>query len=68
MRKVIVSNLATLDSFFEGPDKELDWFVVEAEFLEYAKELLREADTLVFGRATYQKLKRLAQSTVRSEP
>jgi dihydrofolate reductase len=54
MRKLIVSNLVSLDGFFEGPNKELDWFVVDEEFLEYAKDLLRSVDTLLFGRATYQ--------------
>lgn len=54
MRRVIVSNVASLDGFFEGPDKRLDWFVADEEFFAYAKEMLRDADTLLFGRATYQ--------------
>ena len=54
MRRVIVSNLASVDGFFEGPNKELDWHIVDAEFLEYAKGLLRTVDTLVFGSATYE--------------
>jgi dihydrofolate reductase len=54
MRKVIVSNLVSLDGFFEGPNQELDWHVVEAEFHAYATEMLRNADTLVFGPATYK--------------
>jgi dihydrofolate reductase len=54
MRKVIVSNVASLDGFFETLNKELDWFVPDAEFLEYAAHLLRAVDTLLFGRTTYQ--------------
>jgi dihydrofolate reductase len=54
MRKVIVSNVASLDGFFETPNKVLDWVVVDEEFLEYAKGLLRTVDTLLFGRATYE--------------
>ena len=54
MRKVIVSNLASLDGFFEGPNKELDWHVVDEEFFAYAKDMLRNADTLLFGPATYK--------------
>jgi dihydrofolate reductase len=54
MRKVIVSNLASVDGFFEGPNKELDWHVVDDEFHEYAKEMLRRADVLLFGAATYK--------------
>ena len=54
MRKVIVSNLMSLDGFFESPDQKLDWCSVDEEFFEYAKDMLRNADTLLFGRKTYQ--------------
>jgi dihydrofolate reductase len=54
MRKLIVSNLVSLDGFFADKDGGLDWFQVDREFLDYAVEMLNEADTLIFGRATYQ--------------
>jgi dihydrofolate reductase len=54
VRRVIVSNVASLDGFFETPDKKLDWVVTDAEFFDYAKGMLRAADTLLFGRATYE--------------
>ena len=54
MRKVIVSNLASLDGFFETLDKKLDWCVTDEEFFAYAREMLRAADTLLFGRTTYE--------------
>ena len=54
MRKVILSNLVTLDGFFEGPNKELDWHIVDEEFNEYAIDLLSKVDALLFGRVTYQ--------------
>jgi dihydrofolate reductase len=44
----------SLDGFFEGPNKELNWFVIDEEFLAYAKDLLRSVDTLLFGRVTYE--------------
>ena|SRR5271154_6033204 len=53
MRKVIVSNLMSLDGFFEGPNHELDWFLVDEEFFEYARDMLRGVDTILFGRKTY---------------
>jgi dihydrofolate reductase len=53
MRKLIVSNLMTLDGFFEGPNG-LDWVVLDADFFEYAREMLKEAGTLLFGRKTYE--------------
>jgi dihydrofolate reductase len=54
IRKVIVSNLMSLDGFFEGPNQELDWFVLDEAFFEYARDLLRSVDTILFGRSTYQ--------------
>jgi dihydrofolate reductase len=54
MRRLIVSNVMSLDGFFEGPNKNIDWFMVDEEFFDYAKEMLRAADTLLFGRATYE--------------
>ena len=54
MRKVILSNMVTLDGFFEGPNKELDWHIVDEEFNQYANDLLSNVDALLFGRVTYQ--------------
>jgi dihydrofolate reductase len=54
MRKIIVSNLVTLDGFFEGPNRELDWFVTGEEFFQYVRELLDGVDTILFGKHTYQ--------------
>lgn len=54
MGRLIVSNLMTLDGFFEGPNHQLDWFVFDEDFFAYSKDLLRSAGTLVFGRVTYE--------------
>lgn len=54
MRKVIVSNLISLDGYMEGQDGNLDWFVVNDEFLEYSRNLFKEIDTMLWGRKTYQ--------------
>jgi dihydrofolate reductase len=53
MRKLIVSNVMTLDGFFEGPNG-LDWVVLDADFFEYGREMLHEAGSLLFGRKTYE--------------
>ena len=54
MRKLIVSNIASLDGFFAGPQKEIDWFHVDAEFVEYSRQMLDSAGALLFGAVTYQ--------------
>lgn len=61
MRKVIVSNLVTLDGFFEGPKGELDWFIVEEEFFDYVKELFKTVDTILFQQKTYQMMEKYSQ-------
>jgi len=54
MRRLIVSNHMTLDGFFEGPNREIDWFAGRRDGIEYSKEMLRCAGALVFGRVTYE--------------
>jgi dihydrofolate reductase len=54
MPKLIVSNLMSLDGYFEGPNHERDWFLLDGDFFEYVRELLGEAGTLLFGRRTYE--------------
>ena len=53
-RRLIVSNMMSLDGFFEGPNRELDWHIADAEFIAYAADMLRSSDTIVFGRTTYE--------------
>ena len=54
MRKIIFQMMTTVDGYFEGPNKELDWHVLDDEFIQNAVDLLNSADTLLFGRVTYQ--------------
>ena len=54
MRKIIFQMMITLDGYFEGPNRELDWHIVDDEFFRTAVDLLNSADTLLFGRVTYQ--------------
>lgn len=55
MRKVIVSNLISLDGYIDGPGKDLSWHSPGPEFFAYALKMLTdEVDTLLFGRITYQ--------------
>lgn len=54
MRKVIVFNLVTLDGFFEGPNHDITWHVVDEEFNEFSITQLNQVDTILFGRVTYE--------------
>jgi dihydrofolate reductase len=58
MRKLIAFNLVTLDGFFEGPNHDLSWHNVDAEFNDFTIEQCNAGDTLVFGRVTYQLMAR----------
>jgi dihydrofolate reductase len=46
--------VTSLDGFYEGPNGEFDWPIVDGEFDDFAIRQLDEADTLGFGRATYE--------------
>ena len=53
VRKIIVSEMISVDGFFAGPSGEIDWHVVDDEFNQASIEQLNNADTLMFGRVTY---------------
>jgi dihydrofolate reductase len=54
MRNILFQMMISVDGFFEGPNRELDWHVVDEEFINYAVELLDSVDAILFGRVTYQ--------------
>ena len=54
MRKLFSFNMVTLDGFFEGPDHDISWHNVDAEFNEFAIEQTSAVDALLFGRVTYR--------------
>ena len=54
MRKVFLFDMISLDGFFEGPDRDINWHLVDDEFNEFAIEQLAEVDLLLFGRITYE--------------
>lgn len=61
MRKLIVSNVMSLDGYFEGPDKNVmvlfnyrvEDYPMDESFDAYNLERLRTADTLLLGRTSY---------------
>jgi dihydrofolate reductase len=55
VRKLFSFNMVTLDGFFEGPGKEIDWHNADnEEFNDFAIEQMDSMDTILFGRRTYQ--------------
>jgi dihydrofolate reductase len=54
MRKIIISEMITLDGYFARPDGELDWFFWNEEMEKTAIDLISTVDTLLFGRVTYE--------------
>lgn len=54
MRKLFAFNLISLDGFFEGPDRDINWHNVDEEFNAFAIEQTSAVGALLFGRVTYQ--------------
>ncbi|MCM3131232.1 dihydrofolate reductase family protein [Paenibacillus polysaccharolyticus] len=56
MRKLVLFLHSSLDGYVEGPNGEMDigWVSYDADLEKYAKEVLSTADTVIWGRGTYQ--------------
>jgi dihydrofolate reductase len=54
MRKVIVSNLVSLNGFIAGLNGEIDWFGWDKELENFCKDQLGSMGTILFGRVTYE--------------
>jgi hypothetical protein len=57
MRKLIVTNIMSLDGYFEGPGRDVMALPMDGFFDEHNLERLRAADTLLLGASTYTGLK-----------
>jgi dihydrofolate reductase len=65
MRKLIVTNIVSLDGYYEGPSKNVmdlfsyrfDAYPADESFDAYNAERLRAADTLLLGRTSYEGFK-----------
>jgi len=53
MRTLASFIMVTVDGFYEGPDQEFDWPIVDDDFTAFSIEQLEATSTLVFGRVTY---------------
>jgi dihydrofolate reductase len=54
MRRVIVSNIASLDGFYEGPDRDVMALNMDEAFDAYNLERIRAAGTVLLGRASFE--------------
>ncbi len=54
VRKLFLQLLISVDGYFDGPNQELDWFVVDDEFFAYVDAMLGTIDGILLGRTTYE--------------
>jgi len=54
MRKIILMMSVSLDGFFEGPNREIDWHMVDDELHRHVNEQLSAMGAFLSGRVTYE--------------
>jgi dihydrofolate reductase len=54
MRKIILMMSVSLDGFIEGPERELDWHMVDAELHRHFNEQLSGMGAFLSGRVTHE--------------
>jgi dihydrofolate reductase len=54
MRKLILWMSVSLDGYIEGPNRELDWHLVDEELHSYFNDVLGKVYAFLSGRVTYE--------------
>ena len=54
MRKIVLWMSVSVDGFFEGPNRELDWHLVDDELHSHFNEQLAAMGAFLDGRVTYE--------------
>jgi dihydrofolate reductase len=54
MRKIVVFMSVSVDGFFEGPDHDIDWHLVDDELHRHFNSQLRAMGAFLDGRVTYE--------------
>ncbi|MFL5788209.1 MAG: dihydrofolate reductase family protein [Flavisolibacter sp.] len=54
MGKLISFMHISLDGFVAGPNGEMNWIKVDEEIFDYVGKRIKESDTALYGRVTYQ--------------
>jgi len=70
VRKIFLFMMVSVDGYFEGPDHDITWHNVDAEFNKYAIEQTSSTDLLLFGRRTYQLMEEYwpTEAALRDDP
>jgi dihydrofolate reductase len=66
MRKLVVANIMSLDGYYTGPDDNIMVMPMDPSFDAHNVARLREADTLLLGRKTYEGFRSFWPSVVDS--
>ncbi|MFF3485082.1 dihydrofolate reductase family protein [Streptomyces sp. NPDC002701] len=54
MRKIILSMSVSLDGFFEGPNREIDWHLVDEELHQHLNERIGALGGFLTGRVSHE--------------
>jgi dihydrofolate reductase len=54
MRKIVQMSSVSVDGYFEGPDHDLSWHLVDDELHEHFNEVLRGMSAFLDGRVTHE--------------
>jgi dihydrofolate reductase len=54
VRKIVLFMSVSVDGFFEGPDRQLDWHLVDDELHRHFNEQLKAMGAFLDGRVTYE--------------
>src|SRR5262245_44203776 len=54
MRRIVMMMSVSLDGFMEGPNRELDWQLVDEELHQHFNDLLAPMGAFLDGRGTYE--------------
>ncbi|MEC3981700.1 dihydrofolate reductase family protein [Amycolatopsis sp. H20-H5] len=67
MRKIILGMSVSLDGFIEGPDREIDWHLVDEEVHSHFNQKLKAMSAFLSGRITHE-LMAAVWPTARADP
>lgn len=54
MRKIFLFMMISADGYFEGPNHDISWHMVDGEFNDFAIEQTKSVDIMLFGKRTYK--------------